>query len=430
MDFIFQVPYIIRILAALGIILALYRGFKNLVIALLAGILVISFWSGHSVLRIIDISWLRFSSLDNLLLMIIILQVIWLSTQMKQTGVMQDLVNSVSARLSKKHSLAVLPALIGLLPMPGGALFSAPMVKDTDTDNQVANLDKTKINYWFRHVWEYWWPLYPGVLLALSITKLEIWQFILLQLPLSVFSVVGGYFFLLKPLKHLSKKRKHPRDPAVENFGMLVAPITIVIGIYFFIRLAVPGVVGINQYLPMIIAILGAQIFLQLARPLPFKPLLKIITSLNSYKLALIVALIRIYGAFIEARLADGVLLTEHVRQELLLLHIPILVVIMLIPFISGLTTGIAVGFVGASFPVVINLLGAGVSLPLLLASTVVAFAFGYIGMMLSPLHVCHLVTNEYFKTNLVKSIFQLTGPSAVVLAGSLCLFVVIQLVL
>jgi integral membrane protein (TIGR00529 family) len=430
MDFIFQVPYIIRILAALGIILALYRWSKNLILALLAGITVISLWSGHDAVNILRISWLRFSSLDNLLLMAIILQVIWLSTQMKQTGVMQDLVNSVSARLSKRHSLAVLPALIGLLPMPGGALFSAPMVKDTDTDNQVSALNKTKINYWFRHIWEYWWPLYPGVLLALSITKLEIWQFMLLQLPLSLFSVVGGYFFLLKPLKALSQKHSLLRHQAVERFGMIVAPITIVIGIYFLIRLVLPAVSGISEYLPMIIAILGAQIFLQLARPLPGKKLLKIIISPNSYKLALIVALIRIYGAFIEARLSDGILLTEHVRQELLLLHIPILAVIMLIPFICGLTTGIAVGFVGASFPVVINLLGAGVSLPLLLSYTVVAYAFGYIGMMLSPLHVCHLVTNEYFKTNLARSIFQLTGPSAVVLAGSLCLFVLIQLVL
>jgi len=430
MDFIFQTPYIIRILTALAVILVLYRRFKNLVIALPAGILVLSFWSGHDLLQIARISWQRFAAADNLMLMIIILQVIWLSIQMKQTGIMRDLVDSVSTKFSKKHSLAVLPAIIGLLPMPGGALFSAPMVKDTDPDNQVADQEKSKINYWFRHVWEYWWPLYPGVLLALSITKLEIWQFILLQLPLSIFSVLGGYFFLLRPLKKLSLNRKPYQARKVEYFGMLVAPIMVVIGVYFFIRTALPVVTAINQYLPMIIAILSAQIFLQLVRPLALKNIIRIFSSRNSYKLAFIVALIRIYGAFIEARLPDGMPLTMHVRQELLLLHIPILIVIMLIPFISGLTTGIAVGFVGASFPVVITLLGAGVPLPQLLASTVVAYAFGYIGMMLSPLHVCNLVTNEYFKTNLLKSIFQLTGPSAVVLVGSLCLYLLIQVFL
>ncbi len=430
MDFIFQVPFIIRILLTLTIILVLYRCVKNLIISLLAGILILAFWSGHNVQQILNISWLQFSATDNLLLIIIILQVIWLSTQMKQTGVMRDLVGTVSRTLSKKYSLAVLPALIGLLPMPGGALFSAPMVKDVDSANEVANLDKTKINYWFRHVWEYWWPLYPGVLLAISITKLQIWQFMLLQLPLSLFSILGGYFFLLRPLKTLKQTEKQAHQKETVRFGMLVAPIQIVICVYFLIQIAFPGISGLSKYLPMIIAIGAAQVFLQLTRPLSLKKIAKIVTSLTSYKLALVVALIRVYGAFIEARVADGILLTDHIRAELAALSIPIFIIIILIPFISGLTTGLAVGFVGASFPIVINLIGANPPMPTLLSYTVIAFAFGYMGMMLSPLHVCHLVTNEYFKTNLIKSIIELLKPAAVVVLGALCLFAFIQFVL
>jgi integral membrane protein (TIGR00529 family) len=430
MEFILHIPFIIRILFTLTLILVLYRLFKNLIISLLAGILLLSLWTGHSITQILNISWMQFSAPDNLLLLVIILQVIWLSTQMKQTGVMQDLVSTVSRAVSKKCSLAVLPALIGLLPMPGGALFSAPMVKDVDSANEVRNLDKTKINYWFRHVWEYWWPLYPGVLLAISITKLEIWQFMLLQLPLSLFSVLGGYLFLLRPLKIRTQTHNQPHSQAAARFGMLIAPIQIVIGVYFLIQTIFPGVRTISRYLPMIIAIGAAQIFLQLIRPLSLKKILKIMSSLSSYKLAFIVALILVYGAFIKARGADGVLLTEHIRAELNTLSIPMFVVIIFIPFFSGLTTGIAVGFVGTSFPIVINLLGTNPTLPTLLSFTFIAYAFGYMGMMLSPLHVCHLVTNEYFKTNLIKSIIELLKPVTVVVAGALGLFVLIQLVL
>ncbi|MBN1797105.1 MAG: DUF401 family protein [Spirochaetales bacterium] len=430
MDFILQAPYIIRILLTLTLILVIYRYVKNLIIALLAGILVLSFWSGHTVQQILNISWLQFSAPDNLLLLIVILQVIWLSTQMKQTGVMQDLVGAVSRTLPKKYSLAVLPALIGLLPMPGGALFSAPMVKDVDSSNEVADLDKTKINYWFRHIWEYWWPLYPGVLLAISITGLEIWQFMLLQLPLSLFSILGGYFFLLRPLKIKKQTKKQPHSTASLRFGMLIAPIQIVICVYFLIQVAFPGLKEVSKYLSMMIAIGAAQVFLQLIRPLSLKKIVKIISSLNSYKLALVVALILVYGAFIKARLADGILLTDHINAELAALSIPVFIVIILIPFITGLTTGIAVGFVGASFPIVINLLGADPPLPTLMAYTVIAYAFGYMGMMLSPLHVCHLVTNEYFKTNLIKSIVELLKPAAVVAAGALSLFILIRIIL
>jgi integral membrane protein (TIGR00529 family) len=430
MDFIFQIPYIIRVLITLGFMLVLYRAVKSLIFALLAGIIVLSFWSGHSLSHIINIIWGEFSSLDNIFLMLIVLQIIWLSTQMKETGVMQDLVSTVSERISKKYSLAVLPALIGLLPMPGGALFSAPMVRDVDGSNEVSDLSKTKINYWFRHVWEYWWPIYPGVLLAISLTKLEIWQFILLELPLSIFSIIGGVFFLLRPLR-LKKQIQDPKAKIKNhNFFLLSLPIFTVIGVYTILSLSFPVLPKLNRYLPMIMAIFCAQVVLFIQRPLAFKKVMGIVSDIGSYKLALIVGLIRVYGAFIEARLSDGILLTDHMREELLLLQIPMLAVIMIIPFLSGLTTGIAVGYVGASFPIVISLLGTNPPLPALLSYTVVAFGFGYIGMMLSPLHVCHLVTNEYFKTNLVRSIIGLVKPSLVVLAGALLIYFLIPLII
>ncbi len=62
---------------------------------------------------------------------------------------------------------------------------------------------KTRTNYWFRHVWEYWWPLYPGVILTFDLTGLQIWQLILVQAPVSLLAITGGYLFLL---------RRIPRD--------------------------------------------------------------------------------------------------------------------------------------------------------------------------------------------------------------------------
>jgi hypothetical protein len=67
------------------------------------------------------------------------------------------------------------------------------------------------------------------------------------------------------------------------------------------------------------------------------------------------------------------------------------------LPFFSGLTTGIAVGMVSASFPVVIPLLAPEEKA----AGVLTAFAFGYVGMMLSPIHVCYVVTAEYFHARL-----------------------------
>ena len=89
---------------------------------------------------------------------------------------MAAMTEGLKARFSGKTLLVSVTALIGFIPMPGGALFSAPLVEACDTEHRLSNDTKTRINYWFRHMWEYWFPLYAGVIMALQITGLEIWQ--------------------------------------------------------------------------------------------------------------------------------------------------------------------------------------------------------------------------------------------------------------
>ena len=91
-----------------------------------------------------------------------------------------------------------LPALVGLLPMPAGAAFSAPLVASVDTEDELEPAHKAAINYWFRHLWEYWWPLYPGVLLAITYSGLSAAIFYLIQIPFTLVAAATGYFFILR----------------------------------------------------------------------------------------------------------------------------------------------------------------------------------------------------------------------------------------
>jgi len=100
----------------------------------------------------------------------------------------------------------------------------------------------------------------------------------------------------------------------------------------------------------------------------------------------------------------------------------------MVIPFISGLVTGVAFGFVGASFPIIFALLGADPPAATAVAATVLSYSFGYIGMMLSPLHVCYVVTCEYFGTSLFAVYPRLIGPAATVLAAGTSLAAAVYL--
>ncbi len=87
--------------------------------------------------------------------------------------------------------------------------------------------------------------------------------------------------------------------------------------------------------------------------------------------------------------------------DELIQSGIPLAVAIAVLPFIAGLVTGLAVGFTAASFPLVVGLMAAEGSGLTPWAALVLAYGFGYMGMMLSPVHLCFLVTREYFSARM-----------------------------
>ena len=421
-DIIMGVPVIIKILVSLAAIIVINKLVKNQIAGVLAGIFILAIWAGYGPAGIWQIAWTRFSDINNIFLLIVVFMIIILSSQMKKTGMMEDLVGIITRRFSRNRAMAILPAVIGLLPMPGGAVFSAPLVDSCDRKQSVDPLLKSRINYWFRHIWEYWWPLYPGVLLAIEISGLPVPVFMAVMFPVTIFSVAGAWFFLLRKAKNDAKPEIPDTSEKLSHVLFLLSPIIIVMGSYAIIGNLVPVLSRISRYFPITIGILISIIYLQAVRPLKagnWKQLFRPKTYIN---MVVLVALIRIYGAFIEGRLPDGTLMMDALRGELAAAGIPAWLLIMLIPLVCGISTGIAIGTVGAAFPIVISLIGPDPGFTLLASTTVLAYTFGHVGQMLSPVHVCILVSNEYFRVGLGRSLMGLLKPSIVVLAAGLLL--------
>ncbi len=417
LDLIMNAPVVVKILASLTVILVGNRILKNLSFSVFLGILLLAFWSGHSLLTGWTITWTRISGRNQLFLYLVIFLVIGLSSQMKQTGTMDKLVLGVQSRTSRRGAMAVLPAVIGLLPMPGGAVFSAPLVDSCDNTGSIGNILKSRINYWFRHMWEFWWPLYPGVLLAVELSGMEVGKFSLLLFPMTIFYILGGYFFLLRKVP-VEEKRDKNREGQIFR---PVIPIIITLLVYIVIMILFPVVSDYSQYIPMAIGITISIIYLQITHPLDWSGWKSIIFSTRTLKLLLLVMLVRVYGAFIEAPLPDGIYLMEKMREELFSWGIPILLFTMVVPFVSGIATGIAIGTVGASFPIVLSLLGPDPEPAVRLSTILMAYSIGHAGMMLSPVHICLIVSNEYFETGVFRSLRGLIGPAGfVILSGFL----------
>ena len=131
---------------------------------------------------------------------------------------------------------------------------------------------------------------------------------------------------------------------------------------------------------------------------------------------AMLIGAVRVLDK-LKDRFAGSVRFVFQPGEEMAAAGIPSLLLIIALPFIASLTTGIAVGFVGASMPIVMQLIGDQPPTTLVVSTAVLAYGSGYIAMLITPVHVCLIVTNEHFKTGLFSSIRGMLMPVAVLFA-------------
>ncbi len=418
MQFLSNIPWIVKILGTLGIILVANRLLRNLSLALAVGSLTLAFLSGHSAATIFSISGQTLSSLSTIGLLIAITQINILNSQMAATDMLQDLVGLIQSRVSPRTSMAVLPVVIGLLPVPGGALFSAPLVDNCDAGKNTDPCLKSVINFWFRHIWEFCWPLFPGILLAMEIGDINLFHVLLYGVPLCLSMVLTGYLFLLRKVPAREAKPVAANGRFLSRFLLLTSPIIIVVGTQSLFQVVFPELSRVYKYLPIILGNIIAALFLQSLRPLKLADWRKILRQKKIYAMTLMIAMIKVYSAFIDAKLPGGTPLVTKLSEELTAFGIPVLFLTILLPFITGLTTGLSLGFVGTSFPLIFSFLGTNPGLGQTLATLALAYGCGLMGVMISPLHVCLLVSNEYFEVKLSTSLRYLLKPAG---AGIIC---------
>ena len=101
-------PALAKVLGSLLLVVVLQALTKRLGAAALVGAVVLGIWCGHPLLSepgqtgLLAILGRNLVAADSLLLVAVILQVIWLSSQMSATGVMDGLVTAVRDRVSRR----------------------------------------------------------------------------------------------------------------------------------------------------------------------------------------------------------------------------------------------------------------------------------------------------------------------------------------
>lgn len=298
----------------------------------------------------------------------------------RKRGVLKRMMEAVvNVAQDRRIAMAVLPGVIGLLPSAGGAAFSAPMVQEAAADTTMTPEHKAYINYWFRHIWEYCSPLYPGIVLAAAVTKLPLNSLLLSQLPLPLAVIVVGALLGFRGLANTSVSGKRDRKELSALFLTLL-PITASL------------VLVIGFKLPLAIAmalIVIAMLLYYRYTPGEMKTMFRESISLN---VILMVLGIMVFKGMLDASGAIEAL-PIFFRES----GLPPVVVLFALPFLVGLLTGLTVAFVGATFPIITAMMGGHPDA----ATITFAFASGFAGVMLSPTHLCLVLTVRYFKADL-----------------------------
>jgi len=336
--------------------------------------------------------WETISDPSVLLLALVVGIIPLIGGVMEASGEMDRLVANL--RIGIRPFLALGPGLLGMLPMPGGALLSAPLI-ERGAGHAPADI-KAAANVWFRHALLLVYPLGPALIASAKIAELEVYSAIPYLIPAFLLTLGLGYVFLLRRVS-----------------GKLTQP-----GAFSLIGLLVP--------LLIILVAPILDLILKRTAALPYTEIGTVAGVLVSLSAGLIIGKIRLpqfgvivlkarpwkYVLIIVAMFAFlNVFTTSGIPERIGAMSLPPVLLCIVIGALLGLITGRIQAPMSIVVPIYVTTYGA-MSAPAF-AATYFAIFLGYI---LTPIHPCISVSLEYFKTSLGEFIRRLAVPTVTAL--------------
>ena len=377
------------VIAAMILIVVLLR-FKVLIgPAILSGGLLIWLFESRSFEKL----WVAFTETLTMQrtwdLLLCLYFVMCLEVELRKSGSLHGMVVTLrNIFSSNKVTLAFMPAFLGLLPSLGGARFSAPIVQEASEGIAVDDEQKSAINLWFRHIFEFSNPLMPGVILACGIANVSIGDLIDQVGWVTILCFVLGWIFLIVPLKITDPEKatntQHDRTidwkSLILAFGPIVTSFLLIVA--FDVQAALAMGLVVVAFIPL---------YFWFKRPSSVK---SVFTESLDKKLFFNVVCI-LY--FIQLLTVIGTL--DEIVNVFNNSALPQAVIIACLSFIFGVMTGMGQGYIAIVMPIVALMAPGNIVL------VGIAMVYGMAGQMVTPTHLCILVTVEYFKSRLWKTI-------------------------
>ena len=301
----------------------------------------------------------------------------FLAGLLREVGILESITRAFAKKGCDVAALGV-PALVGLVPMSGGALVSAMMLKRTFFEEMaMGKAEATFTNYWFRHVWVPTWPLYQSMIIAAAVLDTRVSRIISITYPGTLTAITAGVIVYLATVGRRAEGRCGGEGGSLVAIWpfLLLAILVVGTGMSVWIALLMTVIVSLAVYRPEGRKILEAAKF-----------------ALSPKLLAIVVGSM-LFASYIESSGAAASLYKAAVE-----FGIPGLLVAFMLTFSVGIVSSGEFVFSAVALPMLTGIIGEGSgikALPLL-----VAYMGGHMGTMLSPLHLCMILTLHYYEAD------------------------------
>ena len=285
---------------------------------------------------------------------------------------------------NKKNILMIIPAFIGLLVIPGGALLSAPFINNLGEELNIAPPKRAAINLIFRHIAMYIMPFSTGLLIvASSFPDLSIGKIILYNMLFVTLIIITGYFLFIKDIKVNVVAKRENLASNLMKLGILTSPIYL------------PVVISLSTGLPFYVTLLISIVVVYfLGSKKNF--IRTLVKSISWHTILTMIAILIIKEIILNMDSLLEIFMTMFSNNDNIFYT-------LLIFFVTSLFFGFITGNQGASLAIILPMISQlNVSNNMLYIYIYFAYVSAFMGYYFSPLHLCQAFTVELMGVNTV----------------------------
>lgn len=380
----------IGFLVSLALIVVAVMKRVNYGLALLIGAVTLGLFSQLSPQQFVDVFTAALTDITTFDLILIVSLIPILAHCMKEAGMLDHLIKSVKGVLSSRAVLMFLPAVMGALPMPGGALLSAPLIDDEAKRLGLSGEERSLINVWFRH-WSFFiYPLSSPLILAATLTGVSLYSLILIQFVPVLLYLLLGYFVSIRKIEDAAEGERHRDAKTILSIAMNIFPIVLVVLL---------NILGVDMAAALAI---GVAFVLLMNKVKPRRAAILLRRGFD-WRLPFAIMGVMCFRYMVEASGAVSTILPYMETTGL-----PTTLLLIAIAWTVGLATAMPTAGIAIIIPIAMVM--AGNLTPILTSAIYLTMIFAY---LISPMHLCLILTVEYYKARL-HTVYQRLIPTAV----------------